>query len=108
MMSGRFEMCCSPMSADQYPALRSVLTMCSRLVAQPEAAVREPHQPVGVPVLAGEQAAAASRACRHRAEGLAEQHALVCEVLDVGRRDGLAVGLHVAPGVVGVEVEDVR
>ena len=44
---------------------------------------------------------------RRGAEGLTEQHALVGQVLDVRCRHRVAVGLHVAAGVVGVQIEDV-
>ena len=51
---------------------------------------------------------AAAGARRRGAERLAEQQPLVGEPLDVRRRHLMAVGLDVAAGVVGVEIDDVR
>src|SRR3712207_6660742 len=73
-----------------------------------EAAVGEAYHPVGVSVLAGEQAGAAPGARRGRAEGLAEDHTLFGEPLDVWCPHGVAVRPDPAPCVVGVDVEDVR
>ena len=56
-------------------------------------------------VLAGQQGGAAPRAHRCGAEGVAEQHPLVGQVLDVGRGDLVAVGLDPPPRVVGMDVE---
>jgi hypothetical protein len=78
------------------------------VVAQPEAAVREADHAVDVRPLAREEHGAAARARRRAAERLAEQQALVGQALDVRRRHGVAVGLHEAAGVVGMEVYDVR
>ena len=78
------------------------------VVVELPAAVREAGHPVDVRPLAGQQAGAAARAGRRRAERLAEQQPLVGEPLDVRRGDLVAVGLHVAAGVVRVEVDDVR
>jgi hypothetical protein len=78
------------------------------IVVQFPAAVGEPQQAVVVAVLAGEQGGAAARAGGGGAEGVAEEHALVGEQLDVRRRHRKAVRLDVAAGVVGVDVEDVR
>ena len=63
--------------------------------------------PVRVRPLAGQQARAASRSRRRRAERVAEQQALIGESLDVRRRHRVAVGLHVATGVVRVDIDDV-
>jgi hypothetical protein len=77
------------------------------VVVEREAAVGEPDHPVGVSPLAGEQARAAARARRRGAERLAEQQSLVGEPLDVRRRHRVPVRLHVAAGVVGVDVDEV-
>ena len=79
----------------------------ARGVGQLPPAVGQARHPVDVRPLAGQQAGAAARAARRRAEGLAEEQPLVGQPLDVRRRDLLAVGLHVAAGVVGVQVDDV-
>ena len=50
---------------------------------------------------------AAARAGRRGAERVAEQQALIGEPLDVRRRHRMAVGLHVAAGVVRVDIDDV-
>ena len=76
-------------------------------VGQLPPAVGQAGHPVDVGPLARQQAGAAARAARGRAEGLAEEQPLVRQPLDVRRRDLLAVGLHVAAGVVGVQVDDV-
>jgi hypothetical protein len=60
-----------------------------------------------VGALAGEQGGPRARADRGGTEGLAEEHALVGQVLDVRCRDRIPVGLHIAAGVVRVEIEDV-
>ena len=78
------------------------------VVVERPAAVGEAEHAVVVAVLAGEQRRPAARAGRRRAERLAEQDALVGEQLDVRGRHLVAVGLHVAAGVVRVDVEDVR
>ena len=76
-------------------------------MVQAVAAVREPEHAGRVRALAGEQRRPRPRAHRRGAERLAEQHALVGEVLDVRRGHRVPVGLHVAAGVVRVQVEDV-
>ena len=63
--------------------------------------------PVAVRALPGQQRGARPRTYRGGAERLAEQHALVGEVLDVRRGNRIAVGLHVTAGVVRVNVENV-
>ena len=70
--------------------------------------MRQPQHPVRVAVLAGQQRGAAAGADRRGGERLAEQQALVGETLDVRRRDLVAVRLDVAPGVVRMQVDDVR
>ncbi len=112
-----------PVVADDVGPLRDVLLADQRrvvadraqrvddvvgVVVQRPAAMREPEHAVGVGVLAGEQARAAGRARRGGAERLPEEDALLGQALDAGRRDGVAVRLHVAAGVVRVQVEDVR
>ena len=77
-------------------------------VGEPVAAVREPEHPVRMGVLAGQQRGAAGGADRRGREGLAEQHPLLGEVLDVRRRDLMTVRLDVATGVVRMQVDDVR
>ena len=78
------------------------------VVVELEAAVGEPDHPVRVRPLARQQAGAATGAGRRGAERLPEQQPLIGEPLDVRRRHRMPVGLHVAAGVVGVDVEDVR
>ena len=72
------------------------------------AAVRKPEHAVVVAVLARQQGGAAAGAGRGGAEGVAKQHPLIGQQLDVRRRHLVAVRLHVAARVVGVDVEDVR
>jgi hypothetical protein len=79
-----------------------------RVVEQLESAMREPDHAVAVRVLTRHQARAAARAARRRGERLAEQDPLVREQLDVGGRDEVPVRLHIATGVVRVQVDDVR
>src|SRR4028118_920890 len=67
----------------------------------PHSPWREPDRAFGVGVLARQQAGPAARARRRRAEGLAEEHALLGEALDVGRPDGVAVGPHPIGGGAG-------
>ena len=78
------------------------------VVGEAVAAVRQTQHPVRVAVLAGQQRGAAAGADRRGGERLAEQQALVGEPLDVRRRDLVAVRLDVAPGVVRMQVDDVR
>jgi hypothetical protein len=78
------------------------------IVVEREAAVGQADHPVGVGVLAGQQAGPAPRAGRGGAEGLAEDDALLGEPLDVRRPDRVAVGPDPSTRVVGVDVEDVR
>ena len=77
-------------------------------MVQPVAAVRETEHPRCVGALAREQCGSRARTDRRSAEGLAEEHALVGHVLDVWRRDGIPVGLHVAARVVRMQIKDVR
>jgi hypothetical protein len=67
----------------------------------------QPEHAVVVAVEAGQQAGAAAGAGRRRAERLAEENALVGQQLDVRGRDLESIGLDEAPGVVGMDVEDV-
>ena len=77
-------------------------------VGEAVAAVGEAEHAGRVGALPGQQRGPRARAHRRGAERLAEQHALVGEVLDVRRRHRVPVRLDVAAGVVGVEVQDVR
>jgi hypothetical protein len=58
--------------------------------------------------LAGQQSGSARRAGGGGAEVLPEEHALLGETLQVRRRNSVAVGLDVTPGIVRVDVEYVR
>ena len=78
------------------------------VVVQRPAPVGEAQHPVRVRVLAGEQACAGRRAGGRGAERLPEQDALLGQSLDARGGHGEAVRLHVAAGVVRVQVEDVR
>src|SRR5215210_1578926 len=78
------------------------------VILEREASVGEPDHTVGVGVLSGQQAGPAPRARRGRAEGLAEEHTLLGEALDVWRPYGVAVRPDPPPRVVGVDVEYVR
>jgi hypothetical protein len=96
--------------ADQDRAVAGLMQRMDEVLAivvELPAAVGEAQQAVVVAVLAREQGGAAARAGRRCAEGVAEEHPLVSEQLDVRRRHRKAVGLDVAAGVVGVDVEDV-
>jgi hypothetical protein len=75
------------------------------VVVEREAAVGEADHPVGVGVLAGQQAGAAPRAGRGGAEGLAEDDALFGQTLDVRCPDSVSVGPDPPARVVGVDVE---
>src|SRR5580704_13111779 len=74
---------------------------------QPVATVRESEHPRRMGALAGEQRRPRPRADGCGTEGLAEEHSLIGHVLNVRRRNGIPVGLHVAARVVRVQVEDV-
>ena len=78
------------------------------VVVQLEAAVGQAEHAAVMRVLPRQQAGAAGRAGGGGAERLAEQHALLGQALDMGRRDGVAVGLDVATCVVRVDVENIR
>ena len=78
------------------------------VVVQLEAAVGQAEHAAVVRVLPRQQAGAAGRTGGGGAERLAEQHALLGQALDMGRRDGVAVGLDVATRVVRVDVENIR
>ena len=58
-------------------------------------------------VLAGEKGGSAGRTGGAGAEILAKDDTLLSEALNIGGGDGIAVGLDVSTGVVGVDVEDV-
>ena len=77
-------------------------------MGQPVAPVRQPEHPGRMGALAGEQGGPQPEADWRGAERLAKEDALIGEVLDVRRRDRVPVRLHVATGVVGVEIENVR
>ena len=77
------------------------------VVVEAEAAVDEAHHARAVGRLAGKQRGAAGRAGGRGAKGLAEDHALIRNPLEVGRGDGVSIGLDVATGVVRVDVDDV-
>src|SRR5919107_1601842 len=78
------------------------------VVLEREPAVSEADHPVRMGVLPCQQTRPAPRAGRGSAERLAEEHPLLGEPLDIGRPYGVAVGPDPPPGVVGVDVEDVR
>ena len=96
--------------ADQHGVVARIVKRVDEVLAvvvERPAAVGEPHHAVVVPVLARQQTGARGRAGGRGAEGLAEQDSLVGQALDVGCGHRVPVGLHVAPGVVRVQVEDV-
>ncbi len=76
-------------------------------MAEPVAAVGQAEHAADVWALPGEQRGTRPGTHRRRAECLAEQHALVGEVLDVRCRHCVAIRLDVAAGVVRVQVDDV-
>jgi hypothetical protein len=97
--------------ADQMRVIASVAQRADdvlTVVVQREAAMGQTHHPIVVAVAAGQQRRPTTRAGGRRAEGVAEHDTLIGEPLDVRRGDGVAVRLHVTPGVVRVEIEDVR
>ena len=75
---------------------------------QEEVAVGQSQLPAGVGALAGEQTGPARRAGGRSAEGPAKENAFLCQPLDVGRGDRMAVGLKVSACVVGMQVDDVH
>ena len=77
------------------------------VVVEREATMGQAQHPAGVGALAGEQGRAAGRAGRCRARALPEQDTLFGQSLQVGGRHGVAVRLHVAAGIVGMDVQDV-
>src|SRR5450755_616190 len=78
------------------------------IIIEGEAAMGEAKHAAVVRVLAREQASAAGRAGGGCAKCLAEQNSLLRETLKRGRRDGMAVWLHVASCVVRMNVENIR
>jgi len=78
------------------------------VVVERPAAMGEAEHPIVVAMEAREQAGTAAGAGRRCAESLAEESSLVGEELDVRGRDLESVGLDEAPGVVRMDVEDVR
>jgi hypothetical protein len=70
------------------------------VVVEREATMRQPDHPRAMWRLTGEQRGAAWRAGRRGAERLPEEHALLCQSLEMRGRDGVAVGLNIAPGIV--------
>src|SRR5713226_7132092 len=78
------------------------------VVMERKAPVGQAEHATRVGALPGEKGGAARRAGGRDAESLAKQNALSCQPLQVGRRDGVAEGLDVAPRVVRVDVDNVR
>lgn len=77
-------------------------------IGQSESPVSESHHAAAVGGLSGEQRGPARTARRRPAEGAPEQDSALSELLEVGRRHGMSIGLNVAPRIVGVNVEDIR
>ena len=75
---------------------------------QPVSAVRQSEHAGRVRALSGQQCGARTRADGRGTERLTEQDPLVCEMLDVWCRNLVSVRLHVSPGVVGMQVQNVR
>ena len=78
------------------------------VVVEPKAAVGQPEHAVDMGVLAREQAGTAGRAGGVGGKGVAEEHALLGERLQRGRRHGVAVRLDITPRVMAVQVEDIK
>ena len=76
-------------------------------IAQAKVAIGQPQHAGAVRRLPGQQGGAAGRAGGRGAVGSAEKQARFSQALQVGRWDGVAIRLQVAPGVVRVDVEDV-
>ncbi len=78
------------------------------VVGEDEATMGEAKHPAAVRCLPGQEGGAAPGAGRGGGAGPPEEDAFLRETLEVGRRDGVAVGLHVASRVVRMDVENVR
>jgi hypothetical protein len=76
-------------------------------MVEPIAPVRQAEHPCRVGALAGKQRSPRARADRGGTEGLAEERTLVGEVLDVRRRHRVAVWLHIAAGVMRMQIENI-
>jgi hypothetical protein len=58
--------------------------------------------------LSAQEAGPAGGTGRACAEGVSEHNALFRELLQIGRRDGMAIGLDISAGIVGMEIKDVE
>lgn len=77
------------------------------VIGQAEAAVDQAQHAVAVRTAAGEQAGAAGRAGGRGAMRLAKTDSLIGQALQIGRDRRVAVGAGEAPGVMGVDVENI-
>jgi len=55
-----------------------------------------------------QQGGPAGRAGGRRGEGLTKEYAFLGQALQMGRRHGVAIGLNESPGIVAVEVKNIR
>ncbi len=76
-------------------------------VAQFETSIGQTELAATVRDLSGEQSGAAGGTGRGGAKCVGERDALLCEFLNVWSRNGVAVGLHIASGIVRMHVDDV-
>lgn len=76
-----------------------------RLISRPKPSVRQPEHPIAMRPLSGQQADTAGRASGAGEESLAEQRSLFCELLEMRRRNSVAIGLYVAPCIVRLNVQ---
>ncbi len=102
---------CNMLDADQRRGVaRAAQRMDEMLpvVGEDEATMGEAEHPAAMRCLPGQERGAARGAGRGGGAGPPEEDTLLREALEVGRRDSMAVGLHVAPRVVRMDVDDVR
>src|SRR5205807_2365630 len=77
------------------------------MIVKGKAAVSQAEHASGVRILACEEAGTAWRARRSSTKGLTEQYPLFSKTLDVRCWNSVTIGLDIAAGVMGVNVENI-
>ena len=77
------------------------------IIVEGKTAMGEAEHAVVVRAVSGEKSGAAGRTSGGRVKGLAKENTFGGELLEIGGRDIVTIGLDVAAGVVRVQVEDV-